>query len=95
MPDRKLARTIRIRLKDGEIFAIRTIADAGAAIERLFDPSLQWQPIETAVQLMIEASRTGKRADIEAATSQIQHMFSAHAVAEPEKPQRRARKPRL
>jgi hypothetical protein len=67
MPDRKLSRVLTI--DDGT--KLRTIADAAAAIERKYPPSLQWDPLTHAIRLLDVAATTGKKADIAAATDQL------------------------
>lgn len=67
MPDRRLARIVT--LEDGT--QLRTIAQAAAAIERKYPPSLQWKPLQDAMEKLTKAAETGKRADIAAATDQL------------------------
>lgn len=67
MPDRNLSRILT--LDDGT--QLRTIADAAAAIEKKYPPSLQWVPLQHAQQLLITAAKSGKRTDIAAATDQL------------------------
>lgn len=72
MPDRKLARIVT--LEDGT--TLRTIADAAAAIEKTYPPSLQWAPLQHAITLLKTAADTGKRADIAAATDQLARVLA-------------------
>lgn len=67
MPDRKLSRPIT--LDDGT--TLRTIAEAAAAIEARYPPSLQWKPLQHAIELLQTAAGSGKAADIAAATDQL------------------------
>lgn len=67
MPDYKLARVIT--LDDGT--KLRTIADAAAAIEKKYPPSLQWDPLAHAIRLLETAAKRGKKSDIVAATDQL------------------------
>lgn len=67
MPDRRLSRIIK--LEDGT--TLRTIADAAAAIEAKYPPSLQWAPLQHAAELLTKAADTGDPKDIDRATDQI------------------------
>jgi hypothetical protein len=67
MPDRRLSRIIT--LEDGT--KLRTIDDAAKAIERLYPPSLQWDPLTHAMRLLATAAETGNPKDMDAATDQL------------------------
>lgn len=90
MPDRRLSKIIK--LEDGT--TLRTIADAAAAIERLYPPSLRWDPLDHAKRLLTTAAETGKAKDLDAATDQLAMVLaiSPQAKAPPEQKPGRGKK---
>jgi len=66
--DRKLTRPIT--LADGT--RLKTLKDAADFFGNQFSTVTHWAPLEIAIEMLIAAGQSGKRADIAAATDQVE-----------------------
>jgi hypothetical protein len=72
----KLTRTLV--LKDGN--SLKTLSDACALFVERFSTITHSDPIAYAGELLLRAAETGKRADIEAATKQIERVLMSNRI---------------
>lgn len=74
--DRRLAR--KIALNDGT--ELVTLRDAADALDRYFATVTESKPLEATIAALMTAARTGKRADVAAATDSLARMLSHRQV---------------
>ena len=68
-----------LTLKSGE--RLTTLRDAGELCAVRFGNPRQNAPVEQAINLLLQAAETGKRADREAATDQVAFVLRLNALA--------------
>lgn len=71
--NKKLSRPLL--LKDGE--RLKTLSDARNLLIERFSNITHSEPLARAGELLLKAAETGKRADIEAATEQLERLLRA------------------